>query len=70
LVQLIRIGLDHPDIHLEIFYGASDNEAARWNNRNAQAFRLPPERRLTRFPCQAMAAQAKQLPPDPMGDRF
>src|SRR5215217_6893956 len=25
LVQLIRIGLEHPDIRYEIFYGASDN---------------------------------------------
>ena len=25
LVQLIRIGLEHPDIHHEIFYGASEN---------------------------------------------
>ena len=26
LVQLCRIGLDHPDIHFEVFYGASYNE--------------------------------------------
>jgi uronate dehydrogenase len=30
LVQLCRIGLDHPDIHFEIFYGASDNERGWW----------------------------------------
>src|SRR5512146_2276836 len=30
LVQLIRIGLEHPGIKFEIFYGASDNAAAWW----------------------------------------
>ena len=28
LVQLCRIGLDHPGIHFEILYGASYNERA------------------------------------------
>src|SRR6188768_4464273 len=32
LVQLIRIGLEHPDVHFEIFYGASDNAAGWWDN--------------------------------------
>src|SRR5260370_39319782 len=32
LVQLVRIGLEHPDIRYEIFYGVSDNEPARWDN--------------------------------------
>src|SRR6516165_12688059 len=32
LVQLCRIGLDHPDIHFEIFYGVSDNERSWWDN--------------------------------------
>src|SRR3974390_1480001 len=37
LVQLIRIGLEHPDVRFEIFYGASDNAAAwRDNNRALQ----------------------------------
>ena len=27
-MQLIRIGLEHPDIRYEIFYGASDKRAA------------------------------------------
>ena len=35
LVQLCRIGLDHPDIHFEIFYGASYNERAWWDNHRA-----------------------------------
>ena len=38
LVQLIRIGLEHPDIRYEIFYGASDNARGWWDN--SAAFRL------------------------------
>ena len=38
LLQLVRIGLEHPDIRNEIFYGASDNERAWWDN--ASAFRF------------------------------
>jgi len=35
LVQLIRIGLEHPDIRHEIVYGMSDNQRAWWDNSNA-----------------------------------
>jgi uronate dehydrogenase len=35
LVQLIRIGLDHPEIRHEIVYGMSDNKRAWWDNANA-----------------------------------
>src|SRR5256884_4783400 len=38
LVQLIRIGLEHPDIRCEIFYGVSDNIRGWWDN--AAAFRF------------------------------
>lgn len=34
-VQLVRIGLEHPDIRHEIVYGMSDNKRAWWDNRNA-----------------------------------
>ncbi len=69
LVQLIHIGLEHSDIHFEIFYGASDNEAAWWDNSNAQRFGYKPQGKAEDFRAQAMAAQAK-LPPDPVGERF
>ena len=51
LVQLIRIGLEHRDIHFEIFYGASDNADAWWDNSNARRFGYKPtrpRRRLSR----------------------
>jgi uronate dehydrogenase len=69
LVQLIRIGLEHPDIHFEVFYGASDNAAAWWDNSNARRFGYKPQGRAEDYRAQAMAAQAT-LPPDPVGDRY
>jgi uronate dehydrogenase len=69
MVQLLRIGLEHPDIHFEIFYGASDNAAAWWDNSNARRFGYKPSGKAEDFRAEAMAAQAK-LPADPVGDRF
>ncbi|MGB8756931.1 MAG: NAD(P)-dependent oxidoreductase [Pseudolabrys sp.] len=69
LAQLIRIGLEHPDIRFEIFYGASDNAAGWWDNSNARRFGYRPQFRSEDFRDEAMAAQAK-LPADPVGDRF
>jgi uronate dehydrogenase len=69
MVQLLRIGLEHPDIHFEIFYGASDNAAAWWDNSNARRFGYRPSGKAEDFRAEAMAAQAK-LPADPVGDRF
>ena len=69
LAQLIRIGLEHPDIRFEIFYGVSDNEAGWWDNSNARRFGYRPQFRSEIFRDEAMAAQAK-LPADPIGGRF
>jgi uronate dehydrogenase len=69
LVQLIRIGLEHRDIHFEIFYGASDNADAWWDNSNARRFGYKPIGKADDYRAQALAAQAT-LPPDPVGDRY
>jgi len=69
LVQLIRIGLEHRDIHFEIFYGASDNADNWWDNSAARRFGYKPTGKADDFRGQAMAAQAK-LPADPVGDRY
>src|SRR5262245_6779358 len=42
LVQLVRIGLEHPDIRYEIFYGASDNARTFWDNPAAYRFGYQP----------------------------
>jgi len=69
LVKLVRIGLEHPDIRFEVFYGASHNEAAWWDNSNAARFGYRPDGRSEEFRALAMAEQAK-LSADAIGDRF
>src|SRR5262245_37051278 len=69
LVQLVRIGLEHPDIRFEVFYGASDNKAAWWDNSNAQRFGYRPQGRAEDFRAFAMAEQAK-LTADPIAERY
>ncbi len=50
LVQLIRIGLEHPDIRFEIFYGASDNAASLVGQQQCPPLRLQAARQGGRFP--------------------
>ncbi|WP_421996855.1 NAD-dependent epimerase/dehydratase family protein [Reyranella sp.] len=69
LVQLIAIGLDHPDIRYEILYGASDNAAAWWDNARARALGYRPTGRAEDHRAHAEAEQAR-IGPDPVGDRF
>ena len=69
LVQLVRIGLEHPDIRFEIFYGCSDNAAAWWDYRNAYRFGYRPTGVAEERRAQAMETQ-NHLLPDPAGDRF
>jgi uronate dehydrogenase len=69
LAQLVRIGLEHPDIRYEIFYGASDNERAWWDNAAAHRYGYRPRFRAEDFRGAALAAQAK-LSSDPIGDWY
>jgi uronate dehydrogenase len=69
LLQLIRIGLEHPDIRCEIFYGASDNARAWWDNATAFRFGYRPQGLAEDHSAQALAADAK-LAADPIGDWY
>ena len=69
MVQLCRIGLEHPDVHFEILYGASFNERSWWDNSRAYELGYRPEGRAEDFRDRALAEQAK-LPPDPVGDFY
>jgi uronate dehydrogenase len=69
LVQLIRIGLEHPELRHEIFYGVSDNDRGFWDNSAAFRYGYRPEGRSEEHRDAALAAQAK-LPPDPIGDWY
>lgn len=43
LTQLIRIGLEHPDLHYEIVYGVSKTDRPFWDNRRALELGYRPE---------------------------
>ena len=58
-MQLIRIGLEHPDLRFEIFYGASYNERAWWDNHRAYDYGYRPTGRAEDYREHAMAEQAK-----------
>jgi uronate dehydrogenase len=69
LVQLIRIGLEHPDIRHEIFFGASDNARGWWDNEAAFRYGYRPQGRSEDHAAAALAAQA-ELAPDPIGEWY
>jgi uronate dehydrogenase len=67
LVQLVRIGLEHPDVQCETVYGMSDNEAAWWDNSNAYRLGYKPTGRAEDHRAAALAAQAN-IAPHPIAD--
>jgi uronate dehydrogenase len=69
LAQLVRIGLDHPAIKYEVFYGASDNERGWWDNSNARRYGYRPGGRGEDHRESALAAEAGR-PPDPVADWY
>ncbi|MGE8941759.1 NAD-dependent epimerase/dehydratase family protein [Leptospira interrogans] len=69
LVQLIRIGLEHPEIRYEVMYGVSNNETCWFDNSNAHKFGYRPKGVGEEWREHAMAEQAK-LKPDPICDYY
>ena len=69
LVQLVRIGFEHPAIGFEVLYGASDNQRAWWDNARARELGYRPRHRSEDFAEQAIAADAGRAP-DPVADHF
>jgi uronate dehydrogenase len=69
LVQLVRIGLEHPAIRFEIFFGASDNERSWWDNERAFRYGYRPTGRAEDHAAAALAAQ-KAIAADPVGDWY
>jgi uronate dehydrogenase len=69
LVQLFQIGLEHPEIRFEIFYGASNNAASWWDNSRAERLGYRPTGKAEDHRAHAEAEQAK-IGPDPVGDLF
>jgi uronate dehydrogenase len=69
LVQLIRIGLEHPEIVNEVFYGCSGNSRAWWDNSRAEALGYKPKHNAEHQVATAEAAQ-KKAKADPVGDYY
>lgn len=67
LVQLMRIGLEHPGLGYEVVFGCSDNERAFWDNSRARELGYRPKHRAEDHAAYALAEAAK-LAPDPIGD--
>ncbi|MFM1988160.1 MAG: hypothetical protein RJA99_1117 [Pseudomonadota bacterium] len=68
LMQLIRIGIEHPDLRYEIVYGMSDNAPhAWWDNRRAIELGYRPSGRSADH---AAAVLAREERADPVADRF
>jgi uronate dehydrogenase len=65
LAQLCAIGLDHPDIRFEIFYGASDNARGWWDNSNAMKFGYRPQDRSEPYAEDVLAIEPPASDDDP-----
>ena len=69
LMQLVVIGLEHPDLHNEIVFGASDNERSWWDNSTAFKLGYRPAHRAEDHAINVLEEQ-KKIAPDPVGDRL
>jgi uronate dehydrogenase len=58
LVQLMRIGIEHPDIHFEVVYGVSDNARSWYDNSNAFRLGYRPQDRSEDYAREATEADA------------
>lgn len=69
LVQLTRIGLEHPDLHFEIVYGASDNDRSWWDNSNAYRLGYRPQDEAEIHAQEVLAAETPDKS-DPLAELF
>ena len=67
--QLVRIGLDHPDIRYEIVFGVSGNKRSWYDNSNAQRLGYRPQDDSEPYAEAVLAAEAGQ-PADPIAEHY
>ncbi len=67
--QLVRIGLEHPDIRYEIVYGVSNNRRSWYDNSNAERLGYRPQDNSEPYAEDVLAAEAGQ-PTDPIAERY
>ena len=65
--QLVRIGLEHPDIRYEIVYGVSNNRRSWYDNSNATRLGYRPQDDSEPYADAVLAAEAGQ-PADPIAE--
>jgi uronate dehydrogenase len=66
--QLVRIGLEHPELHFEVVYGASESERSWWDNANAYRLGYRPEDESEPFATGIFASEPDS--DDPVAERF
>jgi uronate dehydrogenase len=66
--QLVRIGLEHPDLHYEVVYGASESDRSWWDNANAYRLGYRPEDESEPFAAEILAVEPE--PTDLVAERF
>lgn len=67
--QLVRIGLEHPDIRCEIVYGVSNNRRSWYDNSNAFRLGYRPQDDSEPYAGDILAAEAGK-PKDPTAERY
>jgi uronate dehydrogenase len=67
--QLVRIGLEHPEIRYEIVYGVSNNRRSWYDNSNAARLGYRPQDDSEPFAEAVLAAEAGQ-PADPIAEHY
>jgi len=67
--QLVRIGLEHPDIRFEIVFGISNNTRAWYDNANALRLGYRPQDDSEPWAADILAAEAGQAK-DPIAERY
>jgi uronate dehydrogenase len=69
LTQLVRIGLEHPDVRYEIVYGVSGNQRSWYDNSNAHRLGYRPEDDSEPQAAQVLSAEAGQ-PRNRIADKY
>jgi uronate dehydrogenase len=67
--QLVRIGLEHPDIRYEIMYGVSNNQRSWYDNSNAERLGYRPQDDSEPYAEAVLAAEAGRLA-DPIAEHY
>lgn len=67
-LQLVRIGLEHPELHYETVYGASENDRTWWDNANAYRLGYRPQDESEPFAAEILAGDPP--PADLVAEQF